>query len=101
MTLALALGRTVRELQAELTAEEFAEWMAYHSISPIGDERADLRAGIVASAVVNSRGGRSRPLDFMPIVRGRAVRRQTPKQMLALLGVHARAHNEHRSKGNK
>ena len=57
-----------------MTALEVAEYMALERIDgPIGEARADLRAGIVASAVANH--GMSppktpaRPLDFMPFQR--------------------------------
>lgn len=43
--------------------------MAYFGIDPFGEERADLRAGIVASTVANahrSKGRAFRPKDFMP-----------------------------------
>lgn len=45
------------------------EWLAYAELEPFGDERADLRAGIIASSAVNVWGGKSRPLDFMPVMR--------------------------------
>ena len=32
---------------------EFIQWLAVYRLSPFGDERADLRAGIVASTVAN------------------------------------------------
>lgn len=53
-----------------MSSAEFVEWQAYHQIEPFGEERADLRAGIVAATVANR--GRSKkdkvfkPKDFMP-----------------------------------
>ncbi len=68
--LARELHRTVGQLSEELSEREFQEWMVVYSIEPFGDERADLRAGIVASTVVNvnrgKRGHRAKPTDFMP-----------------------------------
>jgi hypothetical protein len=32
---------------------ELAEWAAYYQCEPFGEERADLRAGIVASVIAN------------------------------------------------
>lgn len=52
-----------------MSAREFAEWMAYYRLEPFGEERADLRAGIIASASVNvwaKRGRSAKPSDFMP-----------------------------------
>jgi hypothetical protein len=57
---------------SEITAEQLAELVAYSDLEPWGDERADLRAAIVASAVANvpanfwGKAGRARPKDFMP-----------------------------------
>ena len=61
----------------EITWREFLELQAYSALEPAGEERADLRAGIIASAIVNAliaansdpRKGRPRftkPVDFMP-----------------------------------
>ena len=58
------------ELERTLSARELAEWMAYYGIEPFGEERADLRAGIVASTTANCHlGSNATPLkatDFMP-----------------------------------
>jgi hypothetical protein len=55
---------------AEMTSTQFAEWMAYAQLEPWGEERADLRAGIVASTVANSMRGKKgkpfKPADFIP-----------------------------------
>ena len=53
-----------------MSAREFAEWMAYAKLEPFGEERADLRAGIISSviAAVNTPKGKRRPKpsDVMP-----------------------------------
>ncbi len=58
------------ELLARSSSRELTEWMAYFQLDPFGEERADLRAGIVASTVANSQRGRKgvafKPKDFMP-----------------------------------
>lgn len=55
---------------AEITSVQFAEWMAYSKLEPWGEERADLRAGIVASTIANSNRGKGqkpyKPQQFMP-----------------------------------
>ena len=55
---------------AEMTSAQFAEWMAYGQLEPWGEERADLRAGIIASTQANSMRGKKgkpfKPQDFMP-----------------------------------
>lgn len=43
--------------------------MQYNAIAPFGDERGNIHAGLIASAVINSSMGRPRkpvqPSDFM------------------------------------
>lgn len=56
-------------LLSSMSAEMFAEWAAYAEIEPWGEERADLRAGIVSSVIANTHRGKGQPLtpkDFMP-----------------------------------
>ena len=61
----------IGRLLQELTSAELTEYMAFDRIEPFGEPRADLRAGIVASAVVNHSMSppktASRPVDFMPV----------------------------------
>lgn len=61
---------TVAELEARMTRSELVEWMAYDSLAPIGERRADLRAGIIAATLANvHRGKQQKPLAptaFMP-----------------------------------
>ncbi len=59
------MGIPIGELQERVTSREFAEYWAYHQTSPIGPERDDLRAGIVASTVANTaRNPKKRPRPF-------------------------------------
>lgn len=55
---------------SEITSKQFAEWMAYSRLEPWGEERDDLRMGIVASTVANVNRGKNqkafKPTDFMP-----------------------------------
>ena len=57
-------------------AYTLAEWMAYYEAEPWGEDRADLRAGIIASTLANIHRGRDghvfTPVDFMPYTK-RAV----------------------------
>lgn len=61
---------SVKRAQREIDAAEFAEWLAYYRLEPWGEERGDLRAGIVASTVANAWRGKDvlpfNPGDFMP-----------------------------------
>lgn len=55
-----------------MSAHEFAEWIAYYSLEPFGEERADLRAAIVACVIANAnrdpkkRRRAFKLADFMP-----------------------------------
>tara|TARA_Y100001973_G_C5143640_1_gene304229 strand:+ start:311 stop:574 length:264 start_codon:yes stop_codon:yes gene_type:complete len=62
---------TVRQLLDSLDSRELSEWIAFHThIEPIGETRADLRTGIVASTLANVNRGKNRQpykaVDFMP-----------------------------------
>lgn len=67
--LALALGMTVRQLLTVIDSRELTEWQAYDALSPIGPERGDVQAALVATVLVNvNRGKDTRPAklaDFL------------------------------------
>lgn len=52
--IAVALGRTPRELLTSVTSSELNDLLAFYHLEPFGAYRDDLRAGVVASAVYNS-----------------------------------------------
>lgn len=58
------------ELDESLDSKEWTEWLAFDRLSPIGDDRQDLLAGIVAAAGVNvwqAKDGQSvSPEDLIP-----------------------------------
>jgi len=78
---------TLAEAQARISAREFAEWMAYYTLEPWGQERGDLRAGIVAATIANAnRDAKKRkkpfkPQEFMPQF---DKREQTVDEQLAM-----------------
>ncbi len=86
----MALGLSVAEAQARIDAREFGEWMAFAGLEPFGEERADLRAAIVASTVANTaRDPKTQrdpftPQEFMPKFE-KETTEQTPEQMLAIV----------------
>lgn len=74
---------SVAQAQEDIDSREFAGWLAYNEIDPFGEERADLRAGIIASVTANAfgkRGSSHRPRDFMPDF-DRRSRQQTVMEM--------------------
>lgn len=60
-------------MERRVSAHEWIEWQAYHALEPIGAERADLNAGIIAAVIANvHRDPKRKPdpftaADFMPI----------------------------------
>lgn len=40
-----------------MSASEFAEWMAFDLIDPIGERRADWRSGMIAYLIARTMGG--------------------------------------------
>jgi len=84
----------VAELQATMSAREFARWAAYARIEPIGEDREDLRMAILASTIARCAGNKVRPRDFLPEfwrpVEPDEVRVQN---MILRLRTFAQAHN--------
>lgn len=60
---------TVRELLRRIDARELIEWQAFYTLEPFGDERADLRAGVIAATMANAWRGKGQkaasPQDFV------------------------------------
>lgn len=77
---------SVKHCQQQVDSAEFVAWQAYSLLEPFGEERADLRAGIVAATLANVNRGRQtppyRPRDFMPTFRPRP-REPEPVQTVA------------------
>lgn len=56
-----------------MSGQQLAEWIEYSQIEPFGEERDDLRMGILASALINNLGMMwtgenpgTKPADFIP-----------------------------------
>ncbi len=83
--LAAQLGMSVARTKREISSPEFVRWQAYYELEPFGEERADLRAGIVASTIVNVQRGKGqravKATDFMPEFGKKAKQKMTRKQM--------------------
>ena len=62
--LALTLGKTVGELSRELTAREFASWLAYFEIDP-PDKRDDERMAMTCATIAQCAGNKVTPDDFL------------------------------------
>ena len=53
-----------------MDSHEFTEWQIYEAIEPFGEQRADLRSGIIAATIANVNRGKGQKAfsatDFMP-----------------------------------
>lgn len=72
--LALALGKTVRELLSSMDSAEFSEWIEYAThIEPLPADRAALGHAVTAQAVVAANRRRGAPVpplgEFVPRLR--------------------------------
>lgn len=83
--LALALGKTVGELEASLSQRELMEWVDYYAIDPFGSFRTDIQTGILGTVIAQVIGGnkRARPSHFMPLQRETAATAPADPQALA------------------
>lgn len=60
------------EMLNRMSSRELTEWQLYAHIEPFGEDRADLRAGTIASTVANTARDPKKqrdpfkPTDFMP-----------------------------------
>lgn len=83
--LALALGQPNPDaMLARLPWRVWREWQTFAALEPFGEERADLRAGIVAATIANCLArGKGKPAfkvrDFMP--RFEVKRDKTPDDL--------------------
>lgn len=76
----------------EIDCAEFAEWFAFFRLEPWGEERADLRSGIIAATTANCAAqGRKqfKAEDFMPRY-GRPRQRQSIADMQARMMLASR-----------
>ena len=77
------MGRTVEELLTTISASELMQWMAYDRLSPMGDDRGDFQAGIVASTMANCHGAKLAPKDFMPLQHSAPTDEETRSREIA------------------
>lgn len=52
---------------AAMTSAQFVEWRAYFALEPWDEERADLRAAIIAATIANAHRDRKRRPTPIPI----------------------------------
>lgn len=91
----------VDAMLASIPLPLFFEWMEYAKRNPFGEERADLRIAMMASALMNKHPygqGRTRPIDFMPFSKGERHEPEPSLQILADLKGMAALHKRHSDK---
>lgn len=96
----------VGELLARTGSRELAEWRAYYALEPFGENRADLRAGIVAATTANlfRKNGAPpyKPQDFMPkFGRERQDWRQQLEKVKAINAALGGKNGDHRQPDSK
>ena len=90
--MALALGRTVGELDQTLSSTELSYWMAFYSLHPFGSDRDGIHSAIIAATIANVNRGKNQPAfnaeDFM--IKNQHEKRQADtKNVLAFFNAHA------------
>ncbi len=69
---------------ASMTALQFSEWIAYYSLEPFGEERADWRQAFTSCILANAHRGKNSKAseldDFMLKVEDDEPREQTEQQ---------------------
>jgi len=63
--LALALGRTVGELERELSNSEFVEWQVFARTWPFGEKRLDLHFAQLCHLIASALGSKTSINDWM------------------------------------
>lgn len=62
--LALALGRTVHELETTMTHQELLEWHEYYNVEPFTADRTEMQLATMSFLISTSNGGKSDIKDF-------------------------------------
>jgi hypothetical protein len=87
--LALALGRTVRQLLTEIDSKELTEWQVYYGLEPFGDERADYRQAVTSCILANVYRGKNskeyKITDFMLTKKSNKSEQQNESAMKLML----------------
>ena len=81
-----------------MTMSEFWDWWAYYQIQPFGEQRGDIRIGLLGDGIAQLLGSRrSTPQSFMPTF-DKEPKQQTPEQMKQIAQRFAQQYNAHKRK---
>ncbi len=58
------MGKTVAQLDRELSPDELVEWQAYYQLEPWGSPAADWRADVISRLTWFANGFKGDPPDF-------------------------------------
>jgi hypothetical protein len=83
--LALALGKTVTEIEQQMPCRELGEWYAFNSLEPLGEARADLRAALIAFACAAPWSKSAKLTDFLLDFDRKENQELSPEQLRAYL----------------
>ncbi len=68
-----------------LSSRDFAELAALYRLDPWGEERADLRSGLAATAIAAGLGAKFELADFMPFAERGKPAEQTAEEIERLM----------------
>ena len=83
----------MRQAQEDVDSREFAEWMAFMAVEPMGEERSDMHAALLAlmqASAYAGKGAKPKFADFLPEY-WKEKKEQTPGQMKDLLKAFSKA----------
>jgi hypothetical protein len=90
---------TVKELLGRVDSRELSEWMAFYSLDPWGEQRADLRHGISCAlfAAAHTEKGKPspKPSEFMPFTE---PQEEKPQGLTGKAGAYVAKHMFKRGK---
>jgi hypothetical protein len=78
-------------LLEEMSAETWVLWQLYYDLDPWGEERADLRSGMIAAVIAETNRDKKKrrkpytPQEFMPQFDRPPPKPQTPEEQAAIL----------------
>jgi hypothetical protein len=84
-------------LLEEMSAEAWVLWQLYYDLDPWGEERADLRSGMIAAMIAETNRDKKKrrkpytPKEFMPEFDRPAPQPQTPEEQAAILRMWVQA----------
>ena len=72
------LKKNISEIRA-MDSRDLTEWLAFSTLEPIGDHRADIQAATIACAVISSVGVKCKLADWIPDY-DKKVEPETPEE---------------------